>query len=201
MIGQISYYNPDNDNKKRRKKFLWLLLLLLLFIVVFVWFFWLSKNNDDKTTEKPKVQVQVGNPKESSNSKPSDVESENKVDQLVELPIIINTLGQTINAAEIHLIFNQDEIEIKEIVKSNSIFKYWIIQANEYDNVTGAVSLVGSLPSPGFKGIGNVAVLKAIPKKTGTIEILVAEATHVALNDGEGSITETVAINAKIEVK
>lgn len=203
MIGQNNNYNSIDGDKRRRKKLLWLLLLLLLIIfsVIIVWLFWFSKNESTKMPEKPKVQVEIETPKDSSDNNSGDKQDTIKTNQIVEFPVSINTLGQTINAAEIHLKFNQEEIEIQEILKNNSIFKYWISQQNEYNNTKGDVLLVGSLPSPGFKGIGNVVVIKAIPKKAGNVAISVGNATQVALNDGEGSIAETVTIDARIEVE
>ncbi len=201
MIGQNNQYNQDDRHKKR---ILWLLLLFLFILMMFViWFYWIRKTNGDKIPEPPKVEVEVGSPTgDNPADDMGDTSSGNaEIDQTVELPVRVNTLGQTINAAEIHIKFDPNEIEVKEIIKNGSIFQYWIDNYSEFNNTTGVVTLIGSLPSPGFKGSGLVAVIKALPKKEGTATIAVEKTTQVAINDGNGTIAETVIVNTELEVK
>ena len=199
MIGQN---NRDKD-AKRKKQILWLILLFLLFLMIFViWFYWVRKKDGNINPESPKVEVEVEPPVGDSppNENGGDNSNSITVDKTVNLPVMINTLGQTINAAEIHIKFNPDEIEVKEIVKSSSLFQYWIDNASGFNNTIGTVVLVGSLPSPGFKGSGLAASIKVLPKKEGKTSVVVERSTQVALNDGEGTIAETVLTSAELNV-
>ena len=110
-----------------------------------------------------------------------------KVNQAITLPIIIDTTGETINAAEIYLKFDSQAIKVESVSKDNSFFELWITDEPKFSNEKGEISFAGGLPTPGFKGKGEIGQIIFIPKKSGWTEISFDSKTRALLNDGKGT--------------
>jgi hypothetical protein len=103
------------------------------------------------------------------------------------LPLTIDTAGATINAAEIYLKFNPDQVEVLSVNKEKSIFSFWVTDQPTFSNEKGEITFAGGLPTPGFSGSGQVGSVKIKPKKTGDISFVFEDKTRALKNDGLGT--------------
>ena len=103
------------------------------------------------------------------------------------VPIILDSGNQTINAAEVFIHFDPQIIQVESISKDNSIFQIWITDSPSFSNTTGEISLAGGLPNPGFKGRGTVGRLKLRLLKQGVAKLQFLSRSRVLLNDGKGT--------------
>lgn len=117
-----------------------------------------------------------------------------KLAQEQTLPLYIDTIGKTINAAEVYLKFNPDQIEIVSVSKENSIFSLWITDSPTFSNQKGEIAFAGGLPTPGFSGKGKIGTIKIKPKQLGKATFEFDGRTRALLNDGKGT-----AINLKLD--
>jgi hypothetical protein len=111
-----------------------------------------------------------------------------QVNEKVTIPIFIDTAGATINAAEMYLTFNPNELRVDSISKEPSFFVLWIKDQPAFSNETGTISFAGGLPTPGFSGKGQVGSVTIIAKKHGTIKLTFDPKTRILLNDGIGTV-------------
>lgn len=113
-----------------------------------------------------------------------------KVGETIGVPIFIDTKDETINAAEIYLEFNPEEIEIISVSKDESFFELWITDEPKFSNEKGEISFAGGLPTPGLQGKGQVGSIEAKPLKKGTIMLTFDSKTRILRNDGLGTTIE-----------
>jgi len=107
--------------------------------------------------------------------------------------IKLDTQGEHINAVEVHIEYPEEQLEVREFAKANSVLTLW---AQEPEYKEGQLSFIGGVPA-GYQG--NDGVLGKIiffvkPKRTDdspaegiTAEIKFAENNLALLNDGEGT--------------
>jgi hypothetical protein len=95
----------------------------------------------------------------------------------------INTNEFSINAAEAVVEIISEEVEILEVSKENSIFSIWPEEPNFDEN---KINFSGGLPSPGFKGEGEILNIKFRINKPGTANLSFKEGKILA-NDGKGT--------------
>lgn len=125
--------------------------------------------------------------KNNSQSKISlEVRGDQKVGDVVDIDINIDTHNSTINAAEVYLTFDPVYLEIQVVEKSDSIFPIWLGEPR-FSNLEGTASFAGGLPTPGFKGRGKMGIIKAKLIKSGKTEISFSKKSRMLLNDGEGT--------------
>ena len=103
------------------------------------------------------------------------------------IPIIIDTNGTAINAAEVYLKYNPDLVEVISVSKENSFFTLWITDSPTFSNEKGEISFAGGLPTPGFNGKGQIGSIKIKAKKLGQITFEFDSKTRALKNDGVGS--------------
>jgi hypothetical protein len=98
--------------------------------------------------------------------------------------IFLNSLEESINAAEGRVLFSENLLEVKEIRDGNSIINFWIERPRIEQ--AGAIGFSGIIPG-GYqetKGLVFSVVFQAKANGSGAIEIQDAK---VLLNDGEGT--------------
>lgn len=117
----------------------------------------------------------------------ADLPDSINVNQTLTLPITINTAGATINTAEVYLTFDPKALKVESVSKDNSIFKLWVADEPKFSNEKGEISFAGGLPTPGFKGRGQIGSVKLTPLKAGRTEINFDSKTRALLNDGIGT--------------
>lgn len=109
------------------------------------------------------------------------------VEQLISIPISIDTKGRTINAAEIYLTFDPSLIKIESVSKEGSFFQLWIKDEPRFSNEKGEVSFAGGLPTPGFKGKGQVGLVTLRLLEAQETKLTFESKTRILLNDGLGT--------------
>jgi len=117
------------------------------------------------------------------------------------LPVIVDTNGVAINAAEVYLKFNPDLVEVISVSKENSFFALWVTDSPAFSNEKGWISFAGGLPTPGFKGKGQIGSIKIKAKKLGQINFEFDSKTRALKNDGVGSQVNLKLVPLILEVK
>lgn len=107
--------------------------------------------------------------------------------------IRLDTQGEYINAAEIHIEYLQDMLEVRDFSKGNSVLTLW---AEEPSFEGGVLSFVGGIPA-GFQGWDGLLgkIIFRVKSKVSledaatstTTEVKFLETSRVLLNDGEGT--------------
>jgi len=124
-----------------------------------------------------------------------------QVSENVVIPITIDTKDATINAAEVYLKFNNQELKVISVSKENSFFKLWITDEPKFSNEKAEISFAGGLPTPGFKGKGVIGSVTVTPLKKGLLYIEYDSKTRVLLNDGVGTAVSLRLEPIKIKVQ
>lgn len=121
--------------------------------------------------------------------------------QELEIPIFIDTKGDTINAAEVYIDFNPVDMEVVDVTRDGSFFKIWLTNMPKFSNEVGEIHFAGGLPKPGYKGIGQVGTVKMKLLRKQDAELVFNEKTRILKNDGNGTFVplrlEPVMIRAK----
>lgn len=124
-----------------------------------------------------------------------------QADSEIEIPVKINTGGDTINAAEVYLKFDPAELGVVSVSKEGSFFQLWITDEPKFDNDRGEISFAGGLPGPGFSGVGQIGRIKIKVKKQGDIKIEFDKKSRALLNDGLGTEIKLKLESVKIKVR
>lgn len=109
------------------------------------------------------------------------------VNQSIELPILIDTKDETINAAEVYLTYDPAFLTVTEVTKKDSFFQLWVDGEPSFSKEKSQITFAGGLPTPGFRGKGQIGTVQFTPTKRGQTTIVFAEKTRVLLNDGKGT--------------
>ncbi len=112
-----------------------------------------------------------------------------KVGATFPIAVLVNSGGQSINAAEGEVDFDSNKLEVVSISKSNSIFNIWTTEP-AFSNRNGTVNFGGGLPSPGYTGTNGTIIRITFRVKVAgagsSTEITFASVTILA-NDGQGT--------------
>jgi Cohesin domain/Bacterial Ig-like domain len=99
--------------------------------------------------------------------------------------LVVNTSGQSINAAEGTIKFNPQELTVVSVDRSNSIFNLWVTEP-AFSNTAGTITFSGGMPS-GYKGAaGSIFNITFRTKNAGTAKVTMSGGAVLA-NDGLGS--------------
>lgn len=99
--------------------------------------------------------------------------------------VIVNSGGQSINAAEGTLKFNPNELSVVSVNRAGSIFNLWVAEPS-FSNSAGTISFSGGLPSGYTGSSGNIMTVTFRAKGSGAAKVNFANASVLA-NDGRGS--------------
>ncbi|MCC6323303.1 hypothetical protein IT400_00770 [Candidatus Nomurabacteria bacterium] len=103
-----------------------------------------------------------------------------------EVPILLNTKGQSMNAIDLNLKFDPNKLAIIKPSTGRSIIGIWV-QPPKYDNTNGTASFVGTIPGGIVSDSALIITITFQAKSTGTAEIRVLDSSNVLANDGLGS--------------
>lgn len=117
------------------------------------------------------------------------------------VPVKIDTAGSSVNAAEVYLKFDPAELEVISVSKENSFFALWVTDSPAFSSEKGEISLAGGLPTPGFKGKGQIGSIKIKAKKKGNITIEFDKKSRALLNDGAGTEIKLKLDSIKIKAE
>lgn len=108
------------------------------------------------------------------------------VGQNFDLPIYINTKGNSINTINLQLNFDQSKLAIVKPSFGRSIFGVWL-EPPTYDNKNGTASFVGIIPNGIVTDSGLIATITFEALKSGKAEVVLNNYSSANLNDGFGS--------------
>jgi len=112
------------------------------------------------------------------------------IGSVIPVSVNINTNGNSINAAEAYLTFDQSKFQVTSLDTTSSIFSAW--PKLEFSNTNGTIHFAGGLPSPGFNGaLGSILKvnLKATGLGIGNVSFNSGSTSSpsILLNDGLGT--------------
>lgn len=99
--------------------------------------------------------------------------------------VVVNSGGQSINAAEGTLKFNPNELTVVGVNRSGSIFNLWVAEPS-YSNAAGTISFSGGLPAGYTGSAGTVMSVTFRAKGSGPARVTFSNGSVLA-NDGRGS--------------
>jgi hypothetical protein len=99
--------------------------------------------------------------------------------------VVVNSGGQSINAAEGTLKFNPNELTVVGVNRSGSIFNLWVAEPS-FSNSAGTISFSGGAPTGYNGGGGNIMTVTFRAKGSGTAKVTFTNGSVLA-NDGRGS--------------
>jgi hypothetical protein len=102
-----------------------------------------------------------------------------------EVPVFINTKGNSINAIELSIRFDPRKLAIVDPSGGKSVIGLWV-QPPSYDNTKGVVSIIGGIPGGLTTTSGLIVTLTFKVIGTGTSYVSIADTSKVLLNDGQG---------------
>lgn len=115
-----------------------------------------------------------------------------KVGEQITVPVIVDTGGETINAAEVYISYDPSKVKINSVDKEGSFFKMWITDQPSFSEETKLISFAGGLPTPGFKGEGQIGRVTLTPLTKGTVILTFTPQSRALKNDGSGSAISLV---------
>jgi hypothetical protein len=99
--------------------------------------------------------------------------------------VIVNTTGQSINAAEGTLTFNPQELTVVAVDRAGSIFNLWVTEPT-FSNTAGTISFSGGMPT-GYTGAsGSIFNVTFRTKSANTARVSLTGGSVLA-NDGRGT--------------
>jgi competence protein ComGC len=98
----------------------------------------------------------------------------------------VNTGGQTINAAQGTISFDNKLLSVVGISRSGAVFNLWTTEPT-FSNSAGTINFGGGIPNPGYNGnSGHVCTITFQAKKTGAAQVRFTSGAVLA-NDGKGT--------------
>ncbi len=116
-----------------------------------------------------------------------------------QVPIYINTKGQSVNGIEVRLNFDKNKLSIINPTGGTSIIGIWT-EPPRYDNTNGTASYVGVVPGgiTTASGLVGTVTFKAIAP--GKATLLIASNSRILLNDGLGTSAQIDAGRAEYSI-
>lgn len=105
----------------------------------------------------------------------------------------MDTEGNEINAVESKIEFNAEILEVIDVIKGDSIVKFWAKEPVEL-STEGTIAFAGGIPN-GYKGRGAIMKIIFKAKKPGNCGLNLSE-TKVLLNDGKATQDKSTFLNS-----
>lgn len=168
---------------KFSKQVVIIILIIVLVLCGSAFFFLRSRGEERKATVTLQVKEKL------------------EVGKQVTVPLFIDTLQDTMNAAEVYITFNPAQIKVDSVSRDGSIFKIWIKDQPSFSNEKGEINFAGGLPKPGFKGVGQIGTVTLTLLQKTSAQLTFTEKTRILKNDGLGTFVplrlDPVTIQAK----
>lgn len=103
------------------------------------------------------------------------------------VPIIVDTLGDSINALEIFFTYDPEIVQIESFDQQNSFITIWIKDYPKFDNEIGEAVIGGGIPNPGLQGKANIIDMTVKVKKKEEGKLIFTNRTRMLMNDGHGT--------------
>lgn len=126
-----------------------------------------------------------------------DQKNEIYVDNFFEVPIYLNTKGQSLNLLDLRVKYDPSKIEVASLTTGDKdpIFGFWV-EFPKYDNIKGEISLIGVILNGINTESGYISSVNFKAINPGQNIFSLSDLSSVYLNDGKGTKTELV-INSK----
>lgn len=105
-----------------------------------------------------------------------------------EVPVILNTLGQSVNGIEVRVNFDANKLSVIKPSGGQSIIGVWV-EPPSFDNARGTVNYVGVVPSGIVTNSGVVGTITFKAKAAGQAVVVINSDSNILLNDGLGTKT------------
>lgn len=103
-----------------------------------------------------------------------------------QVPVVIDTRGQSINAIELHINFNPKRLQIVEPTGQQSIIGLWV-ETPVYSNTFGTLKLVGTIPGGITTKSGLIVNITFKGLAPGDTRLTISSKSQVLANDGLGT--------------
>ncbi|HYE22241.1 MAG TPA: cohesin domain-containing protein, partial [Verrucomicrobiae bacterium] len=117
-----------------------------------------------------------------------------EIDSTFEISVFLNTHGNSVNTIELNLRYPPDKLQLVSSSTGQSIIGIWTSQP-KYNNLTGAVNLVGGIPNGINVSKGLISTFTFRVKAVGSA-VVRFENSRVLLNDGLGTEVLTQNVNS-----
>ena len=107
------------------------------------------------------------------------------IEGIFSIKVKVNSNGEDINAAEGTLIFNPDEVQVKSISKTGSIFNLWTTEP-AFSNSTGNISFGGGTTTNFTGASGTIIAINFKAKSASSAQINFSSGS-VLMADGKGT--------------
>jgi hypothetical protein len=98
----------------------------------------------------------------------------------------VDTGGDSINAIQADLTFNNTKLAVSSVDTSSSILKIWV-QYPSFSNSAGTINFSGGVPAVGFSGTGTIFTINFKGIAVGSGDVSFGTDGQVLLNDGSGT--------------
>jgi hypothetical protein len=103
-----------------------------------------------------------------------------------EVPVFVNTKGNSINAVELNIKFDTNRLSIIHPSGGKSIIGLWV-EPPSYNNTKGTAHIVGAIPGGIVTNSGLIVTITFQAKTTGQAVVEIMNNSSILLNDGMGS--------------
>lgn len=116
-----------------------------------------------------------------------------------DVPILLNTKGNSINSIELRINFDKDKLSIIKPSNGSSIIGVWV-EPPKYDNARGTASYVGIVPNGITTESGLIGSITFKALKTGQATVRVGNESTLLLNNGIGTEITFESIRANYTI-
>jgi hypothetical protein len=106
-----------------------------------------------------------------------------------EIPVFLNTMGQSVHTISLHINFDPDKLAIVQPAGNKSIVSLWI-EPPSYSNLTGNLILKGAIPDGLTTESGLVSTITFKALALGETRVTIAPDSEVLAGDGPGRPVE-----------
>lgn len=103
-----------------------------------------------------------------------------------DVPILLNSKGNSINGIEVRINFDKDRLNIIKPSSGKSIIGVWV-EPPKYDNTKGTASYVGVVPDGIVTEAGLIGTITFKAIRTGSASISISANSDILLNNGLGT--------------
>jgi hypothetical protein len=114
---------------------------------------------------------------------------------IFEVPVIINTKGNSVNSIDIKISFDKNILSIVKPSNGSSVIGVWV-EPPKYDNSRGVASYVGVVPNGITTESGLIGTITFKALRTGRAVVSVGPESVLLLNNGMGTQISFNSVNA-----
>jgi hypothetical protein len=121
--------------------------------------------------------------------------------EAIIIPLYLNTVGTTINAAEVYIRFDPSLLEVQSVSKEGSFFTLWIDGQPRFSNIDGTISFAGGIPNPGYSDEGIIGKVTFKARQSGNTRLQITDESRILKNDGIGTVVPLQSQSQQIRIR